>query len=166
MFYDSFNAGVLIDGSSKLQFYHKSKLVPGAELMPFGSALAVLKPFFAHFGGTTGGYGSQEKPSVFYSASGIGAAPVICYESIWGNYVAEYVKMGAQFIAVITNDGWWGIPPGKTSISYMPSYGPLRTGDGSYALRIQAYPPLSISVGILSRNHPGGFRQPYRKKLT
>ncbi|MVZ62848.1 apolipoprotein N-acyltransferase [Sphingobacterium humi] len=113
MFYDSFNAGVLVDGSSKLQFYHKSKLVPGAELMPFGSALAVLKPFFAHFGGTTGGYGSQEKPSVFYSASGIGAAPVICYESIWGNYVAEYVKMGAQFIAVITNDGWWGDTSGK-----------------------------------------------------
>ncbi|WP_293934641.1 apolipoprotein N-acyltransferase [Sphingobacterium sp. UBA6645] len=113
MFYDSFNAGVLVDGSSKLQFYHKSKLVPGAELMPFGKALSLLKPFFAHFGGTTGGYGSQDKPSVFYSASGIGAAPVICYESIWGNYVAEYVKMGAQFIAVITNDGWWGDTSGK-----------------------------------------------------
>src|SRR5690606_3025721 len=50
MFYDSFNAGVLVDGSSKLQFYHKSKLVPGAELMPFGKALSLLKPFFAHFG--------------------------------------------------------------------------------------------------------------------
>ncbi|MVZ66437.1 apolipoprotein N-acyltransferase [Sphingobacterium sp. DK4209] len=113
LFCDRFNAGVLIDGSSKLQFYHKSKLVPGAELLPFGNTLSFLKPFFAHFGGTTGGYASQDKPSVFYSASGIGAAPVICYESIWGNYVAEYVKMGAQFIAVITNDGWWGDTSGK-----------------------------------------------------
>src|SRR5690606_25092859 len=51
--------------------------------------------------------------SVFYSASGIGAAPVICYESIWGNYVADYIKKGAQFIAVITNDGWWGDTSGK-----------------------------------------------------
>ncbi|MEI5985454.1 MULTISPECIES: apolipoprotein N-acyltransferase [Sphingobacterium] len=113
LFKDHFNAAVLIDGSSKLQFYHKSKLVPGAELMPFGSKLAFMKPLFQHFGGTTGGYGSQEEPSVFYSASGIGAAPVICYESIWGNYVAEYVAKGAQFIAVITNDGWWGDTSGK-----------------------------------------------------
>jgi apolipoprotein N-acyltransferase len=113
VFYDSFNAGVLIDGSSKLQFYHKSKLVPGAEKMPFGKALSVLTPLFKHFGGTTGGYGSQAEPSVFYSASGIGAAPVICYESIWGNYVAQYIKKGAQFIAVITNDGWWGDTSGK-----------------------------------------------------
>lgn len=113
MFVDSFNAAVLIDDSSKLQFYHKSKLVPGAEQLPFGEALAFMKPLFAHFGGTTGGYGSQEEPSVLYSASGIGAAPVICYESIWGNYVAEYVRKGAQFIAIVTNDGWWGNTSGK-----------------------------------------------------
>ncbi len=113
VFVDRFNAAVLIDGSSKLQFYHKSKLVPGAEQMPFGKFMGFLKPFFRHFGGSTGGYGSQAEPSVFYSASGIGAAPVICYESIWGNYVAEYVKKGAQFIAVVTNDGWWGDTSGK-----------------------------------------------------
>src|SRR5690606_30844856 len=39
--------------------------------------------------------------------------PVICYESIWGNYVAEYVREGAQFIAIVTNDGWWGDTAGK-----------------------------------------------------
>lgn len=113
LFYDSFNAAVLVDGSSKLQFYHKSKLVPGAEKMPFGNALNVLTPLFSHFGGTTGGYGSQEEPTVFYSASGIGAAPVVCFESIWGDYVAKYVKKGAQFIAIVTNDGWWGNTSGK-----------------------------------------------------
>ena len=103
----------MIENSAKLQFYHKSKLVAGAEQFPFASALSFLKPLFAGFGGTTGGYGSQEEPSVFYAQSGIGAAPVICYESIWGNYVAEYVRQGAQFIAIITNDGWWGDTAGK-----------------------------------------------------
>lgn len=113
VFLDPFNAAVLIDQSSKLQFYHKSKLVPGVEQLPFGEALRFIKPLFAHFGGSTGGYGSQEEPSVFYSQSGIGAAPVICYESIWGNYVAEYIRQGAQFIAIVTNDGWWGNTSGK-----------------------------------------------------
>lgn len=111
-YFDVFNAAVLIDNSSKVQFYHKSKLVPGVEQTPF-SYLSFLKPLFAAFGGSTGSYGRQEKPSVFYSQSGIGAAPIICYESIWGDYVADYVRQGAQFIAVITNDGWWGNTSGK-----------------------------------------------------
>lgn len=113
VYYDAFNSAVLIENSAKLQYYHKSKLVAGAEQFPFGGALAFLKPLFEGFGGTTGGYGRQDKPSVFYSQSGIGAAPVICYESIWGDYVAKSIKQGAQFIAIITNDGWWGNTAGK-----------------------------------------------------
>ncbi|MFA4979014.1 MAG: apolipoprotein N-acyltransferase, partial [Sphingobacterium sp.] len=81
VYQDNFNAATLIDYSSKLQFYHKSKLVPGVEQMPFGAAMNSLKPLFKAFGGTTGGYGKQAEPSVFYAQSGIGAAPVICYES-------------------------------------------------------------------------------------
>ncbi|RVU01327.1 apolipoprotein N-acyltransferase [Mucilaginibacter limnophilus] len=113
MFYDSYNTALNIENSGQLQFYHKSKLVPGAEELPFGEALSFLKPAFEHLGGSTGGYAGQPEPGVFYSQSGIGADPVICYESIWGEYVAESVKRGAQFIAIITNDGWWGNTSGK-----------------------------------------------------
>lgn len=112
-YYDAFNAATQIENSSKTQFYHKSKLVPGVEQTPFSSALSFLKPLFKAFGGTTGGYGYQDEPTVFYSQSGMGAAPIICYESIWGEYVAEYIKKGAQFIAIVTNDGWWGNTSGK-----------------------------------------------------
>ena len=112
-YYDSFNASTLVDGSTKLQYYHKSKLVPGVEQTPFGNALSFMKPLFEHFGGTTGGYGKDSEPRVLYAQSGIGVAPTICYESIWGNYVAQYVEKGAQFIAVITNDGWWKNTSGK-----------------------------------------------------
>jgi apolipoprotein N-acyltransferase len=45
--------------------------------------------------------------------SGIGVAPVICYESLWGDWIGKSVKEGAQFIAIITNDGWWGNTSGK-----------------------------------------------------
>jgi apolipoprotein N-acyltransferase len=113
VFYDRFSAAINIENSSKVQFYHKSRLVPGAESLPFGNILGFLKPAFEHLGGATGAYGIQIEPTVLYSQSGIGAAPVICYESIWGEWVSKYVKQGAQFIAIITNDGWWENTSGK-----------------------------------------------------
>jgi apolipoprotein N-acyltransferase len=113
LFYDSFNTALNIENSSEVQFYHKSKLVPGAEELPFGEVLSFLKPVFEHLGGSTGGYGSDPDAGVFYSQSGIGVDPVICYESIWGEYVAQSVLKGAQFIAIITNDGWWENTSGK-----------------------------------------------------
>ncbi len=113
VYFDVFNAAVLIENSAKLQFYHKSKLVPGVEQTPFSNSLSFLKPLFKAFGGSSGSYGKQDEPSVFYSQSGIGVAPVICYESIWGEYVADYIKKDAQFITIVTNDGWWGNTSGK-----------------------------------------------------
>lgn len=137
-YFDVFNAAVLIDQSSKVQFYHKSKLVAGVEQMPF-SGLSFLKPLFETFGGSTGSYGKQDKPSVMYAQSGIGIAPVICYESIWGEYVNQYIREGAQFIAVITNDGWWGNTSGK---SQHLSYAKLR------AIETRRWIARSANTGI------------------
>jgi len=112
-FVDNFNTALNIENSATVQFYHKSKLVPGAESLPFGDALSFLKPVFEHLGGTAGSYAGQTDPSVFYSQSGIGVTPVICYESIWGEWIARSVRKGSQFIAIITNDGWWENTSGK-----------------------------------------------------
>jgi apolipoprotein N-acyltransferase len=112
-YYDNFNSAMQVENSSNVQFYHKSKLVPGVEKMPFPKVFNVLAPIFAHLGGTVSGWGWQEHPGVFYAQSGIGVAPVICYESLWGSWIGESVKNGAQFIAIITNDGWWGNTTGK-----------------------------------------------------
>ena len=112
-FYDNYNSAVQIENSANVAFYHKSKLVPGVEKLPFPEVFSFLIPVFAQLGGSTGGYGWQDEPSVLYAYSGIGVAPVICYESIWSNWVAGSVKQGAQFIAIITNDGWWGNTSGK-----------------------------------------------------
>lgn len=112
-FVDNFSTAINIENSATVQFYHKSKLVPGAESLPFGDALSFLKPAFEHLGGATGSYAGQTSPSVFYSQSGIGVTPVICYESIWGEWLAKSVRKGSQFIAIITNDGWWENTSGK-----------------------------------------------------
>ena len=39
-------------------------------------------------------------------------APVVCYESIYGAYVSEQCRKGAELIFILTNDGWWGNTPG------------------------------------------------------
>lgn len=113
VYYDNFNTAMQVENSANVQFYHKSKLVPGVEKMPFPNALAFLKPVFAQLGGTVSGWGWQDNPAVMYAQSGIGVAPVICYESLWGDWIGKSVKEGAQFIAIITNDGWWGNTSGK-----------------------------------------------------
>ncbi|PST84121.1 apolipoprotein N-acyltransferase [Pedobacter yulinensis] len=112
-FRDNFNAAMQVENSSNVQFYHKSKLVPGVERMPFPAVFSFLDGVFAQLGGTVGGWGWQEHPAVFYAQSGIGVTPVICYESLWGDWISESVRNGAQFIAIITNDGWWGNTSGK-----------------------------------------------------
>ncbi len=112
-FYDNYNAAMQVENSANVAFYHKSKLVPGVEKLPFPKLLSFLAPVFSQLGGSVSGWGWQDEPGVLYAYSGIGVAPVICYESIWGDWVAGAVKNGAQFIAVITNDGWWGNTSGK-----------------------------------------------------
>ena len=38
---------------------------------------------------------------------------------IYGEFLTEYVRKGAHFLAIITNDAWWGDTPGhKQLLSY------------------------------------------------
>ncbi|MFA5783215.1 MAG: apolipoprotein N-acyltransferase [Bacteroidales bacterium] len=111
--YDAYNAAILLDTSKNIRIYHKSKLVPGVEKMPFPKLLKPLEKFALDLGGTKGSLGVQDERNVLYSSDRvIKVAPVICYESIYGEYVTEYVKNGANIICVITNDGWWEDTPG------------------------------------------------------
>ena len=117
-YYDDYNTALQLSHRETIQVYHKSKLVPGVEKLPFPSIFKFLDKLAIDLGGTTGSLGTQEERSVF-SAFGLNAAPVICYESIYGEYVGDYVNNGANFIAIITNDGWWGDTPGyKQHLKY------------------------------------------------
>lgn len=117
-YYDDFNAAVAVKSSVPPQFYHKSKLVPGVETLP--SFLHFMAPVFEKFGGTTGGYGRQKEASVLQQPQQpYITAPIICYESIYGEYVSTYVQKGANLLTIMTNDGWWGNTPGhKQHLAY------------------------------------------------
>lgn len=112
-FFDVYNSGVFIGQQGLFDHYHKSKLVPGIERMPFFTVLRPIGKLVSTLGGTAGSLGTQENRSVFQAGKGEPViAPVICYESIYGDYMSEYARRGAGMIFVLTNDGWWRNTPG------------------------------------------------------
>ncbi|MGI4833179.1 MAG: apolipoprotein N-acyltransferase [Janthinobacterium lividum] len=112
-YYDVFNTAAFFENASALpRFYHKSRLVPGVEIIP-----PVLSKVLNNIdlGGIVGSYGSQAERTVFSApaaAPALRLAPLICYESIYGDFVAEYAQGGATLLGLITNDGWWSDSPG------------------------------------------------------
>jgi apolipoprotein N-acyltransferase len=81
--------------------------------MPFAKLLKPLENLAFDLGGTVGSLGVDPVRTVFTRPSdSLKIAPVICYESVFGSYVTQYVRKGANLIFVITNDGWWGNTPG------------------------------------------------------
>lgn len=112
-YYDSYNSAIQIDTSENIPIYHKSQLVTGVEKMPYRKYLRFLEKIMVNLGGTFRSHGIQENRDVFLSVKDSASiAPVICWESVFGEYVGDYIKLGAEYIFVITNDGWWGDTPG------------------------------------------------------
>ncbi len=100
------NSSVLISASGTIGISHKSKLVPGVE-SSFSGIISFLQILFPDLGGLSGGYtGQTSQENLISSSTGTSAAPVICFESAFGGYVAGFVRQGAGFINIITNDGW------------------------------------------------------------
>ncbi|MCB0477543.1 MAG: apolipoprotein N-acyltransferase [Crocinitomicaceae bacterium] len=105
---EAYNSALLISRNKPIQIYHKSQLVLGVERLPFP---AIFENMAIDMGGTTGTLGAEEKPFCLKS-KGMEITPCICYESVYGGYVAEFSRLGSDFIAIMTNDGWWKDTPG------------------------------------------------------
>lgn len=145
-YYDAYNSAVVIRAGQPNQFYNKSKLVPGVESLP--TFLNFMGPVFEKFGGTTGGYGRDTAAVVFAETNNpYKMAPIICYESIYGAYVAEYVKKGSNLLTIITNDGWWGNTPGH--LQHL-DYARLR------AIETRKFVARSANTGISAVIDPAG----------
>ena len=115
------NVAMLFDGSQTTQIYRKSKLVVGTELTPYPKIFVPLDEWLAPKFGMYSLMGRDEgqKEVTLLNYGGVPFGSVVCYESIYGEYCTEYVRKGAKFLAVITNDAWWGDTPGyRQHLSY------------------------------------------------
>jgi apolipoprotein N-acyltransferase len=111
-FYDAYNTAIQINSYDSLQIYHKSKLVPGVEKMPYPALFGFIEKYSIDLGGTAGSLASDGESKVFKGYQKIGLAPIICYESVFPDFTASYVRKGADILCILTNDGWWGNTPG------------------------------------------------------
>ena len=111
--WEAHNSAIQVDQTDSIQLYVKGKLVPGAEILPYNNLFFFLEKVADALGGSLEGHGVSKKRKAFVSESGK-IAPVICYESIFGNYHTGYFKTGvdAEAIFIVTNDGWWDNSPG------------------------------------------------------
>ena len=109
-YYDDFNTAVGLDSAGHTQLHHKGKLVIGVENTP--TVIFDLMQFLViDLGGVVGQIGMGQHGTAFGHA-GMRMGPAICYEGLYGDFYGDFVRRGAQFMAIISNDGWWGDTPG------------------------------------------------------
>ncbi|MEX2349854.1 MAG: apolipoprotein N-acyltransferase [Flavobacteriaceae bacterium] len=110
LYYNTYNSAFLMGPEPGMDIYHKSKLVVGVESTPY---VGIIKPLLGDImldlGGTVAMKTTQENRDVFWSDDKrFATSPIICYESVYGEYVTGYVRNEANFLSIITNDAWWG----------------------------------------------------------
>lgn len=146
VFYASYNTAALVTASGFLDYYHKSKLVPGVEAMPYAKYLNFMNKFTIDLGGITGTLGTDSVPHNLY-ANPYKLSALICYESIYGDYVSQFCTQGSDALCIITNDGWWGNTSGYRQHA---QYGVLR------AIENRKYIYRSANTGISYICEPSG----------
>ncbi len=99
-----FNSVFLVSPGAELRGrYDKIHLVPFGEYVPLRKALFFVRPIIDQIGDMTPG----RKVSLMQTAKGTCGTP-ICYEVILPDLVRRFVLAGADFIATLTNDNWFG----------------------------------------------------------
>ncbi len=111
--YTSYNSALAFNPYTvEVQTYGKIKLVPFGERVPYVEKLPFLGKWIKWNVGISS-WNTGTDTTVFTLKIKdlnkiVRAAPLICIESIYPDFVASFVDKGAEFIAVVTNDSWYG----------------------------------------------------------
>lgn len=105
--YNVFNSTLFVEKDGTLSRYDKANLVPFVERMPFVYFLNAIDVFDWFDWGKLAQYGRGTTPDMINTDSFI-TPGLVCYDSVYPSWTREFVNNGADFITIITNDGWWG----------------------------------------------------------
>jgi apolipoprotein N-acyltransferase len=103
--------------SKRVGHYGKMKLVPFGERVPFVDALPFLGDLIKWQVGISGW--NKGRDTVVFRLlplknihseirDTIKINSLVCFESVYPAFVAQFVQKGAQLISVVTNDSWYG----------------------------------------------------------
>ena len=114
-YYRTYNAIYLFSPySGEIQRYGKMKLVPFGERVPFVDTFPFLGDLIKWGVGITG-WNVGKDTLVFQlpvnktlEKDTLKLNGLVCYESIYPDFVAGFIHKGAQLIIVVTNDSWYG----------------------------------------------------------
>jgi apolipoprotein N-acyltransferase len=101
--YENWNAAFVYDATGSREpypVYHKRYLVPITERVPFINPDWINLPFFGGF--------ERGAPGSVYDVGPGRFGVIICYESAFEDLSRRYRAQGADYIANITNDAWFG----------------------------------------------------------
>lgn len=99
------NRATLTDLKGSLdQYYDKLHLVPFGEFIPGDYAFPVLRKILPPIGNFVEGH----EETVFRGKNDTPFSVLICFEDVFPELARNFVRRGAQFLLVITNDAWFG----------------------------------------------------------
>lgn len=104
-----FNAALVVDPVAGVQssFYAKRHLVPFGEYVPLRPVLGWLSKFVPIGDDFTPGPDSA--PLVVSLSNAVfTVGPLICYEDVFPSLARRSVLAGSEFLAVLTNNAWYG----------------------------------------------------------
>lgn len=119
---DLYNTAICYSRNQYEGHHHKSKLVPGVEALPFPKIFGFLQDLLVDLGGSHGSLGKDNGYRTFpvhLKDTTIQICTSICYESIYGEHTAHFVKNGANLLTITTNDSWWDDSPGHIQHAQM-----------------------------------------------
>jgi apolipoprotein N-acyltransferase len=101
---DAFNTGAIVMPESlTVETYEKRFLVPFGERIPYASVFGWLNWF--DFGIATWKAGER---NVLLSTGSTKFGMAVCLESVFPGVFRDFVRQGAEFHVVLTNDAWFG----------------------------------------------------------
>jgi apolipoprotein N-acyltransferase len=106
--YNIYNSSIFVNRKTERDFYEKRSLVPMVERVPFADFLAKIDRLGMFDWGSITGFGKGFVPTNFTVNPQFITPGLVCYDSVFPGWVRDFVRGGATFITIITNDGWWG----------------------------------------------------------
>ena len=95
------------EGTLFKDYYHKMKLIPFGEKLPFG----FLNEFLSRYVENISYFATGNRFTLFKTRDDVRFISAICYEILFPRFIGHYLnqtKIQAHFIVNLTNDSWYG----------------------------------------------------------